>query len=231
MPVILLIIGIILIVYNYRAIRLEEKDKQEDNGFNLSFQSVLQDRKEELSDYKMEMGLLRKDIAESLTELQEEIFDIKKDIHRLQSENFHLLKDINAYRSQNNNDDLLKNNEDQTLKSSEEMYENKEGLENSHLMDESKVDISLNEPNEIMLENGDLDKVDSIDYQTDERINLDSEAGDGVISEIDFSAKVDSNKTARIKRLLGEGLTEEQICHELSVSKGEVLLVKGLFKK
>lgn len=78
MPLILLIIGVVLIVYNYRAIRHEEKDKPEDSGFNISFQSVLKDSKEEMNDYKMELGLLRKDMAESLTELQEEIFDIKK---------------------------------------------------------------------------------------------------------------------------------------------------------
>ena len=84
MPLILLIIGVVLIVYNYRAIKREQKGKQDDSGFeNISFQSVLQDSKEEFNDYKMEIGLLRKDMAESLTELQEEIFDIKKDLHRL----------------------------------------------------------------------------------------------------------------------------------------------------
>lgn len=53
----------------------------------------------------------------------------------------------------------------------------------------------------------------------------------GVISEINFSESADSNKTQSIKRLLNAGLTEDEICRELSVSKGEVLLVKGLFKK
>ena len=215
MPLILLIIGVVLIVYNYRAIINEKKDKLEDSGLNISFQSVFQDSKEEMNDYKMELGLLRKDIAESLTELQEEIFDIKKDIHRLENKNSH----------------RLENNEDKILKNSKEMYENREGLENNYLMNESKVDISINETNKILEENKSYDEADHIQYKTDESMNLDSGVSDGVISEIDFSAKVDSNKTAMIKRLLGEGLTEEQICHELSVSKGEVLLVKGLFKK
>lgn len=160
-------------------------------------------------------------------------------MHRLENENFHLLKDINYHRLenenshqlQNDNDELLKNNEDQILKNSKEMYENKEGLENNYLIDESEVDISINEPNEILEENKYSDEADPMQYEPDEGMNLDSEVREGVISEIDFSAKVDSNKTAMIKRLLGEGLSEEQICHELSVSKGEVLLVKGLFKK
>ena len=200
MPLILLIIGVVLIVYNYRAIKSEQQDKREDSSFNISFQSILQDSKEELNDYKMELGLLRKDMAESLTELQEEIFDIKKDINR--------------------------------LKNISEMYENKEGLENNYPIDEKEIDITINEPDiRSEEEKIDADKIENNDYEIDESTILDSEINDGVISEIDFSPKVDSDKTASIKKLLSEGLTEEQICHELSVSKGEVLLVKGLFKK
>lgn len=214
MPLILLIIGVVLIVYNYRAIRHEQEDKQDDSKFDISFQNVLQDSKEEMNDYKMELGLLRKDMAESLTELQEEIFDIKKDMHILKNENSHLLK---------NQDHILKNND--------EVYENKEELENNYHISESKVDNSIKETNKILEEDKDFNEVDHIDHETDEGMNLYSETSDGVISEIDFSAKADSDKTASIKKLLGEGLTEEQICHELSVSKGEVLLVKGLFKK
>ena len=41
----------------------------------------------------------------------------------------------------------------------------------------------------------------------------------------------DSKKTEKIKELLNEGLSEDEICHRLSISKGEVLLVKDLYKK
>lgn len=216
MPLILLIIGVVLIVYNYRAIKREQKGKQDDSGFeNISFQSVLQDSKEEFNDYKMEIGLLRKDMAESLTELQEEIFDIKKDLHRLKDIKYNLLK--------NNNDEVLKNNSG--------MYENKEGLENNYLIDEKEMDISINEPHTMLQEKKDNEVENNINNETNDSAIFDSEIDDGIISEINFSVKVDSNKTATIKKLLGEGLTEEQICRELSVSKGEVLLVKGLFKK
>lgn len=233
MPLILLIIGVVLIVYNYRAIRHEQEDKQDDSEFDISFQSVLQDSKEEMNDYKIELGLLRKDMAESLTELQEEIFDIKKDInllekdmHLLKNENSHLLKNENSQRFSH----LLKN-QDHILKNNDEVYENKEELENNYPIGESKIDNSIKETNKILEQHKDFTEVDYIDHETDEGMNLYSETSDGVISEIDFSVKADSDKTASIKKLLGEGLTEEQICHELSVSKGEVLLVKGLFKK
>lgn len=194
MPLILLIIGVALIVYNYRAIKREK----EDSSFDISFQGVLQDSKEELNDYKMELGLLRKDIAESLTELQEEIFYIKKDIH------------------------VLKNNG--------EAYENKEELENNYI-EKNHIDVSINEPDVKLESDKEVNEMENIDYKIDNNSILNSEVDNGIISEINFSAKVDSDKTTSIKKLLSEGLTEEQICHELSVSKGEVLLVKGLFKK
>jgi len=85
MPLILITIGIVLIIYNYRAIKRENQMEREDDVLNISFQSVLQDNKEELNDYKMEIGILRKDIAESLLELQEEILDIKNNLNRLKN--------------------------------------------------------------------------------------------------------------------------------------------------
>jgi len=172
MPLIIIIIGLALIIYNYRAIKKGNEMEKEEDVLNISFQSVLQDNKEELNDYKMEIGILRRDIAESLTELQEEIVDIKNNLNK--------------------------------LKNNKEMYENKEDLENKYFLNENDIDENL-------------------------FVNLD--IADGIIPEIDFSGKVDSSKTQNIKNLLKEGLTEEQICHELSVSKGEVLLVKGLFKE
>ena len=66
---------------------------------------------------------------------------------------------------------------------------------------------------------------------------------DGVISEINFSNRryttnadkynkiSDSKKTEGIKELLKQGMTVEEVCKQLSVSKGEVLLVQDLFKK
>ena len=151
MPLILLILGFILIIYNYIAI------KKEGNITNKSFKSVLKDNKDGMNDYKIEIGLLRKDIAESLTELQEEILEIKTKLNYAKE-----------YENISENEFLVNSNEE-----------------------------------------------------------------DGVISEINFSKEVqraDSNKTESIKNLLGEGLSDEEICHKLSVSKGEVLLVKGLFK-
>ncbi|WP_238916522.1 hypothetical protein [Clostridium sp. YIM B02555] len=183
MPLILLAIGIGLIIYNYRAIKIEEKAKNTDEGLDIPFERVLSNNKEELEDYKIEIGILRRDIAESLTELQEEILEMKSEIN--------------------------------ILKKNEKLYENKEELENNDVI-----------KSDLLIENSEASE-ESADINENSLLKV----GEDVISEIKFSKETDSNKTHKIKKLLEEGLTEEQICHELSVSKGEVLLVKGLFKK
>ncbi|CUU50202.1 hypothetical protein [Clostridium beijerinckii] len=206
MPLILLIIGFSLIVYNYRAIKRENNISKENDALDISFKSVLQDSKEELNDYKMEIGLLRRDIAESLTELQEEIIKIKIDLKE--------------------------------LKNVEEGYENKEDLEIQDFLDKYDIDDSINygEDREDYKKSKRLYIVDDSIMDLDEEYtesltDADIDEEIGVISEINFSDSADSNKTQSIKGLLNAGLTEDEICRELSVSKGEVLLVKGLFKK
>ena len=66
-PLILIAIGIILIIYNYKTM----------SKGTTSFEFTLNEEKENLNDYKLELGILRKDIGESLTELQQEIKAIK----------------------------------------------------------------------------------------------------------------------------------------------------------
>lgn len=165
MPYIIIIIGLVLIIFNYRAI------KRENNSFEIqdkdnSFRKILNDNKNEMTDYKLELGLLRKNLGESLTELQEEILEIKTRLQKI---------------------------------------ENNNGI--------------VNEKKDIYKE---------ITGKSQENISKD------VISEISILNNDDietSIKTDKIKEFLEMGLSEEEICRRLSISKGEVLLVKELFKK
>ena len=165
MPYIIIVIGLVLIIFNYRAI------KRESNSFEIqdkddSFRKVLNDNKNEMTDYKLELGLLRKNLGESLTELQEEILEIKTRLQKI---------------------------------------ENNNGI--------------VNEKKDICKE---------IAGKSQENISKD------VISEISILNNDDiemSIKTDKIKEFLEMGLSEEEICRRLSISKGEVLLVKELFKK
>lgn len=150
MPVILILIGFIFIVYSYISMNKEKNldindDKKEDN----SFKSILRNNERDLSDYKFELGVLRKDIGESLNELQQEILEIKKALNLF------------------NEKDLI----------NEDRYD-------------TKVHNSINE-----------------NYYKE------------------------SSKASNIRELLKDGLTDEEISEKLSVTKGEILLVKGLYKQ
>ena len=112
-----------------------------------------------MTEVEVEIGAIRRDIAESLTEIQKEILDIKQHINL------------------NNNVEDIKEN----LETDEELISN-----------------NLN--------------------STDEEVD--------VINEID-----NKNKTGTIRELISLGLNDEEICERLSLGKGEVLLVRNLYKK
>ncbi|WP_252231511.1 hypothetical protein [Clostridium sp. ZBS15] len=172
-PLILIAIGIILIVYNYKIM----------SKGTTSFEFTLNEEKENLNDYKLELGLLRKDIGESLTELQEEIKTIKV--------NLNMINDI-----EEEYDNILDSNIYKTKSTSE--------LENN--IQEEHIAIEQSETEEI---------------------------SNGIISEINFQTQKvtnESNKQLMITDLIKQNLTDEEICKVLSISKGEVLLVRNLFK-
>ncbi len=149
MPFILIVIGVILVVLNYKALKKDET----------SFSDVLKYKQKDMTEVEVEIGVIRRDIAESLTELQKEILDIKQ------------------YINLNNNIEDIKEN----LEIDEELISN---------------------------------NLTSIDEEVD------------VINEID-----NKNKTAVIRELISLGLNDEEICEKLSLGKGEVLLVRNLYKK
>ena len=149
MPFILIVIGVILVVLNYKALKKDET----------SFSDVLKYKQKDMTEVEIEIGAIRRDIAESLTELQKEILDNKQHI------NF------------NNNVEDIKEN----LETDEELISN---------------------------------NLTSIDEEVD------------VINEID-----NKNKTEVIRELISLGLNDEEICEKLSLGKGEVLLVRNLYKK
>ena len=149
MPFILIVIGVILVVLNYKALKKDES----------SFSDVLKYKQKDMTEVEVEIGAIRRDIAESLTELQKEILEIKQHI------NF------------NNNVEDIKEN----LETDEELISN---------------------------------NLTSIDEEVD------------VINEID-----NKNKTEVIRELISLGLNDDEICEKLSLGKGEVLLVRKLYKK
>lgn len=163
MVFLLIIIGTLLILLNVKAI------KKEDN----SFSAIL--RREESTenrDYDVEIISIRKDLAESILDIQKEMEEIKKSVQNV-------------------------NNKENIINLSENVEEKDE------MNDSINNDIS----------------------------RLVKDENQGVISEIDFTYKPKKlTKVDEVKILVKDGCTDDEICEKMSIGKGEVLLIKGLFK-
>lgn len=174
---------------------------------------------------KQENDSLNISFRSVLEDSKEEVNDYKVEIGLLRRDIAESLTELQEEISD------IKNNLNR-LKNSPKTYENKEYFEKSNLSnEENSYDIMDNSSYrkvtyEDIIEEENLRTVDYL-INEDSSLNLKDE----VIDKIDYIENIDSSKTQNIKMLLSEGLTEEEICHKLAVSKGEVLLVKGLFKK
>ncbi|WP_244834853.1 hypothetical protein [Clostridium sp. BJN0001] len=85
MPVFLILIGFFLIVYAGISINRDKKVSIKNNEKVKSFDKTLNESKNNISSDKFELGILRRDIGESFTELQMEIESIKKFINMPQN--------------------------------------------------------------------------------------------------------------------------------------------------
>lgn len=161
MGFLLIIIGTLLILLNVKGIKKE----------NNSFSSILK-REESTTnrDYDVEIISIRKDLAESILDIQKEIEEIKESL-------------LN-----------IKNNRETSINYLE------------------KIEEKLKEDDTI---------IKGIESKSE-----------GVISEINFMNKIEKiDKVDKVKRLVEDGLSDDEICEKMSIGKGEVLLIKGLFKK
>ncbi len=69
--ILLITTGILLIVLNFNAVKKEKK----------AFMNVLNNKKEDLTDYEVEIGKVKKEFSETILELQKEIEDLKDKIN------------------------------------------------------------------------------------------------------------------------------------------------------
>lgn len=97
----LLLIGIVLVIFNFKAI------KKEKNTFRGTFDDVTNN----LKDYDMKIGKLRQEFGETIFELQQEIENLKdnRDKTEWKQENKTQAKIIN---NENINDEITKNKEE-----------------------------------------------------------------------------------------------------------------------
>ncbi|GFZ30947.1 hypothetical protein CSC2_14730 [Clostridium zeae] len=70
-------------------------------------------------------------------------------------------------------------------------------------------------------------KSGAIDYRIDDEASYQ----ESVSMTKNSNKNMISDKARSVKELLDKGFTDDQICEELAIGKGEVLLIKGLYKK
>lgn len=155
MPIYLMIIAGVLITLNIRAIKKEDK----------SFKEVLIEKENSITPTDIAIGKMRKDMAES-------IFELQKDI---------------------------------------------EYLKNNMIMHDKQEDVRYNS-----IINNDLVKSE----QKPQIINLVKDDEIKNVEEIK-----ESDKVIEVIKLFSNGKEVEEICEELNLNRGEVLLIKELYKK
>lgn len=171
-PVLILILGIILIVLNFKAI------KKEDNSFG----KILQREEIREKDYDLDIIEIRKSFAETVLELQKEIEDLKIS--------------INTIKNSNKRDDIICNEE--KLDNNTFIEDNKDKLEGEKTNLNNNLDIEIND-------------------------NFPEKSKDNGVDE--------NSKLNKVKELLDNGLNDDEICEELSIGKGEVILIRSLLKR
>lgn len=157
MIIIFLGIGIALIALNINKLKDDKKN---------NFLSVINEKEKDFSDIDLEIAKIRKNIGESLTDLQLEIQDLRDQVSYLKFKINELEKNKNIEELTNIRYNKIEKKEKNVIKNS-------------------------------------------------------------VINEINFDNK---SKKDRIKKLIEDGLTDEEICTSLDIGKGEVLLIRGLLK-
>lgn len=143
MPIVLIIIAVLLIIFNIKAIKNEDK----------KFKDVLDEKERSMTPSDIAIGEIRKDVAESLLEIQQDI---------------------------------------ELLKHSVAKYDKEQDKENDKEED-NKEEQNKKEENE--------EKID------------------------------ENNKVTAVIKLLSIGKDVDEISTELNLGKGEVLLIKELYKK
>ena len=160
MIIILFLVALALIIINIKAIKSEDKN---------NFENILINKEQSTNKVDIEILKIRKNLSETIIELQREIVDLKEEVRLLK------LAHINS-----NNLDFYNN-------------DNK----NVHI-----------------------------------KINNNSQDSEEIIKKDDNKLKENKNTSnvLKVKNLIELGIQDDEICRRLQIGKGELLLIKDLYK-
>lgn len=175
MIIYLVILSAILILFNIKSLKKEK--------LKTGFSSILKVEEETVTDSTVEMIKLRKDLSETIVELQREIVDLKEEVNYLKYK-------ITDERVQNSSIKVNTIVSDEYVKASDseiKTYNKSLNIYNEKKSEEPKQN------NDNKKENENLERI------------------------------------SEIKKLINKGLSDDEICKKLSLGKGELLLIKGLY--
>lgn len=199
--IVLIIIGTLLIVLNINAIR---KDKK-------SFKAVLNNEEDDIREYEIEIGKIRREFSETVLELQKEIQN---------------LKDKNE--SVNDNSEKVSIGIEKSSKN--DTWGNEELVELIH----KSANITQTEETDDLYTikvNNRIKESSSQYEEKSEDKNLHNELNKSGIIDENNSEKHNTARVNEIRELLGAGYNVEEIAEKIGVGKGEVLLIKELYIK
>ncbi|WP_409068633.1 hypothetical protein ACFLKB_15685 [Clostridium sp. FAM 1755] len=199
----LIAIGAILILINFKAIKKEKG----------SFSETLKDSIENIDEYKEEIGLIRKEFAETLIDIQKEIEYLKKELNVLKYTYENNMEAKDSYKK-NHDANYPKDSNNNLLKAN---YIHNKDNENISQGISEKI---INKNNKNNLEKKSKSTKDNLKNKNIENDNYKNSLED------DNSIKVN-----KVNKLLKEGRTVEEICEILNIGKGEVILIKELYLK
>ncbi|MCY6370370.1 hypothetical protein [Clostridium ganghwense] len=184
--IILLIIGSLLIFLNIRAINKEKN----------SFEGMLNETSDNMREFEVEIGKLRREFAETLLELQTQIVDLEKmikskeDLNNNEDENIGIIEeyssqDKKSYEVENGNHKEIEENDDKKISNLEIKNIHLEQTDEIEESEEEKKDVENNESNNSI-------KINEIEKLIEEGLSLE---------EISDKLKIGKGEILLIKEL------------------------------
>lgn len=220
--ILLFIIGALLIALNLKAIR---KDKEK-------FQSVLHNVSDDIKDYDLEIGKLKKEFAETIMEIQLEIEDLKD---KLKAEDKSTEKNVQNVVIEKENK-VYKNVESNIVT---EQMEHKVNLSENYIgrnyalrkYEKNYINkVAEGYKDDTLIEN--YNQL-SDDYNNGKNIsskNVEIGHIDDKVSEVN-DREINNVKIDDIEKFMKKGMSIDHISEELGIGKGEILLIKKLYLK
>lgn len=218
MYILLFLVGILLVIVNWRAITKEKK----------SFKGVFNDATINLQDIDLKIGEVRREFAETITELQREIIDLREQVENLKND---APKKLEV--PYENHEELGFNYEvEETINSELQKFYNR----NAETEDISynKGEFSVIDPNSMEIKEQVYDKPSEnkgLGIEVQQKDSYDQVSDDNQLEQAEGLETSNNLKIEDVKNLFNQGLTLDEIAKKLNIGKGEVLLIKDLYLK